>query len=395
MPLVVSPVGEFAVDDDWTYAQAVQHLVETGAYHRSVWIDTAFVAQAWWGAAISKLLGFSLTGLRLGTLVLAAVALVLFYRLLLRLVSPAVALGATLLLLFHPIFLHLAYTFMTDVPFLTVMLAAVWCLTVALEGARAAPAGRVRLGWLAAGSAMVGLACLVRQVGIALAPAVLLGALPELYAAWVTPARRLTGVRTSRAQSLRHRLQLLAALLVPCSLVVVLLAYADPGDVGVEVRFADIWQAATLADLVGVALKETALASLLLGLSAAPAVVALWLPRGWRVWRGRRGWRTWQYGLASLLLLILGGILWRRASLVTDWLAALSPLFGNTLSSSGLTVSGLHPRAISVDTTTLTVLVGAALLGAAGLVLAVVELAGQVTGKPHPQPLPIAMERGR
>src|SRR4051794_38003116 len=71
--LLVPPIGEFPIDDDWAYAQVVQRLLTDGVYHRSVWIDTAFLAQAWWGAGVSELLGFSHTSLRIGTLILAAV----------------------------------------------------------------------------------------------------------------------------------------------------------------------------------------------------------------------------------------------------------------------------------------------------------------------------------
>src|SRR5437868_2489647 len=79
--VVVSPFGEFAVDDDWVYAQAVHQLLVDGVYRPSIWIDTAFVAQAWWGAGASLLLGFSYTSLRLSTLLLSAVALVFYYLL--------------------------------------------------------------------------------------------------------------------------------------------------------------------------------------------------------------------------------------------------------------------------------------------------------------------------
>src|SRR5438045_476636 len=50
--LAVPPTGEFPVDDDGIYAQTVQQLLTDGQYHRSVWIDSAFLAQAWWGASV-------------------------------------------------------------------------------------------------------------------------------------------------------------------------------------------------------------------------------------------------------------------------------------------------------------------------------------------------------
>src|SRR5581483_2744833 len=64
---LVPPFGEFAVDDDWAYARAVHQLLVDGVYHPSIWIDTSFLAQAWWGAAVASVLGFSHTSLRLST----------------------------------------------------------------------------------------------------------------------------------------------------------------------------------------------------------------------------------------------------------------------------------------------------------------------------------------
>jgi hypothetical protein len=417
--LAVPPVGEFAVDDDWVYAQAVHQLLTDGVYQPSIWIDTTFVAQAWWGAGASLLLGFSHTTLRLSTLLLAAVALVLYNRLLCRSLRPLLALLTTLLLLFNPLFFHLSYTFMTDIPFLAVVLAAIWCLSVALEAKRGValepvgsePAGQIRLGWLAAGSVLIGLACLVRQIGIVLVPLMVLGAIPEL----------LPEVRTRRARCW----PLLAALLVPCSLVMLsgVLLTAQPRDVTVDTRLADVLPTLDLASLWAAALRVLALAAALLGISVAPAApLVLWgwiipsplqppspgsspLPRG----GGGGGWgegaiRGLMVGLFAILgyvVAVRGGVPWYglgpgllAVAIVVPWLrvrmtlvagavaitvvtaivseASLSPLFGNTLAATGFTPSGLHPQAISVDGSAMMALVAGALLGAMALIVAFV-----------------------
>jgi 4-amino-4-deoxy-L-arabinose transferase-like glycosyltransferase len=405
VPLLIPPGGEFPVDDDWAYTRAVQQMIETGSYQRSVWIDTAFVAQAWWGVLVSQVLGLSQTSLRLGTLLLAGVAVVLFYRLLCRIVRPALALAATLLLLFHPLFLHLAYTFMTDVPFLATLLAAIWCACRAVEDRAQAS----RLAWLAAGSALIGLACLVRQIGIVLMPAVLLGALPELRAAWAPRGRWLAT---------------LAVLAIPFGIVVGAAALAmGPRDAGVEVRFLDLLLTADPPTVLRVALHETAASALLLGLSAVPAAPLIWL----RLRRGDWGWHarlltsvlllvlawafggragTLELGAAPAMLALVVALPWRwieargrlrpwlvraavyallaevlAAAVLTSSLAGpgLSPLFGNTLSAAGLTVSGLHPHALALDALTTTLLGVLGLLGAMTLAL----LCG---GSPTPGP---------
>src|SRR5262249_37891677 len=198
-------------------------------------------------------------------------------------------------------FLHLSYTFMTDVPFLAVMLAALWCVGLALT-----PADRAaRWGWLAAGSALIGLACLVRQIGIVLVPAVLLGALPE--------------VRSIQLP----RWRLLAVLSVPFGAVLAVGALAaGPRDVGVEARTVGVLQASDPAALLGTLLKEVAVSSTLLGLSALPAAALLWTRPG------MLRWTRWQSLLAAALLLGLGSAIWYRLSAApTPDIASLSPLF--------------------------------------------------------------------
>jgi 4-amino-4-deoxy-L-arabinose transferase-like glycosyltransferase len=368
--LAVPPTGAFPVDDDWIYAQSVQQLLTDGVYHRSVWIDSAFLAQAWWGAAVSWLFGFSHTTLRLSTLALAAGAAFLFHALLRRALTPLPALAVTLLLVFHPLFLHLSYSFMTDVPFLAIMLAALWCVTVATEdhagaeqpvarmpGARmpgvqtpgVPTPGTLRLGWLAAGSALIGLACLVRQIGVVLVPAVLLATLPELRAA-----------QTSRVA----RTGLLAALVLPFSIVVALLVYADPRDVTVEVRLLEELRASDPATLLQIALRAAGAAALLIGLSGLPSAPPI-LSRP-----GIFSWTRWQRGVAAGLLILLFVAVWARAGDGHPF----SPLFGNTLSAAGLTLSGLHPRAIALPDEVRLMLVGGALLGSIALIVALVGL---------------------
>jgi hypothetical protein len=352
--VLVSPVGAFPVDDDWIYAQTVQQLLTDGRYRRSSWIDTAFLAQAWWGAAASWVFGFSHTTLRASTLVLAALTAFCFQALLGRAMRPPLALAVTLLLVFHPLFLHLAYTFMTDVPFLAVMLAALWCVTMAPDRP-----DRLRLGWLAAGSASIALACLVRQIGIVLVPAVLLAALPEL--------------RTARVS----RIRLLAVLVVPFGTVATLLVYADPRDVTVEVRLLDQLRASDPVTLLHTSLQAAGAAALLLGLSALPIVPLVVRRRGLGTWTRR------QYVVAAVLLVLLAGAVAARFHSA----GTLSPLFGNTLSPAGLTVSGLHPRAVSLSGPELAILAVGGLLGALALMVVVTSLFRQ----PTPGQLPLSV----
>src|SRR5438094_1729155 len=201
--LAAPPLGEFPINDDWLYARTVQGLVERGQLEVPAWGASSLVLQAYWGALFARLFGFSHLALRASTLVLAAVGLVGFYLLLRELLDPGRALLGTLLLLVNPLYVTLSYSFMTDVPFLSLTLWALFCYTRALRGQRP------HLGWLAGGSLFAGGAFLVRQFGAALPLAALGGLL--LTAGW------RAALRPGR----------LAAVLVPFLPAVLLAAYFD------------------------------------------------------------------------------------------------------------------------------------------------------------------------
>ena len=80
--LVVPPQRDYAVLDDWIYAQAVRHLQVFGWYVLPDWSVTSLVAQAWWGSLFARLFGYSLTTLTWSTLVLSWIGTTCFYKLL-------------------------------------------------------------------------------------------------------------------------------------------------------------------------------------------------------------------------------------------------------------------------------------------------------------------------
>ena len=169
--LAVPPLGDFPVNDDWNHAAAVRGLVERGRLEIGPTTSASLYLQALWGAAFARVLGFSFDALRLSTLVLTALALVGFHRLLAELYGLGRAVVGCLLLLFNPLFVNLGYSFMTDVPFLCL---AVWSMAVYVRALRRSPPA---VSALLAGSALAGGACLVRQIGVLLPLAALVGLL--------------------------------------------------------------------------------------------------------------------------------------------------------------------------------------------------------------------------
>lgn len=156
---LVDPVGDFPLNDDWSYGTSVLTLVETGSFRLGDWVSMPLVVQVLWGALFCRPDGFSFTALRVSTLVLGCAGVLSTYGLLRvgRARRRYAALGA-LLLAANPIYFQLSHTFMTDVPFAAVALTAALLLLYGVEhDSRRA---------VAAGTAAAVAATLIRQVGL-------------------------------------------------------------------------------------------------------------------------------------------------------------------------------------------------------------------------------------
>ncbi|HEY3293981.1 MAG TPA: glycosyltransferase family 39 protein [bacterium] len=117
--LLVNPVGEFPVNDDWGYSKAVNSLVSGGHLQfLQGWAQTTFIAQLFWGALFALPFGFSFTALRISGLVAGFIGVVATHRTLHRYgFRTAYAWIGTLCLVLNPLYFQLCYSFMTDVPF--------------------------------------------------------------------------------------------------------------------------------------------------------------------------------------------------------------------------------------------------------------------------------------
>ncbi len=159
--MVINPIGNFPLNDDWVYARLVHYLVDYGniAYHQAPRSYALFIAQVFWGALFCLPAGFSFTALRFSTLVLGFVGVLATYLLCEELgIGKKVSLLVSLLVLCNPIYVELSNTFMTDVPFFTMVMLAMLCWVKALKR-------RSRL-WLLAGSLSIVAATFIRQMGL-------------------------------------------------------------------------------------------------------------------------------------------------------------------------------------------------------------------------------------
>lgn len=174
--LLINPLRETAMEDDWAYALTVRHVLASGEYRLHDWLVANMPFQAYWGALFASLGGYSFAMLRLSTLVLAAIGLFAFYRLAREheLAEPQAGV-LTLALFASPLVLRFSFNFMTDVPFLAGLLLSLWLYTHAL---RRGDIAAMLLASLAATATL-----LIRQFGVAL--------LAGLFVVWLLQRQRV------------------------------------------------------------------------------------------------------------------------------------------------------------------------------------------------------------
>ena len=117
--LLVNPIGDFPLNDDWSYGLNTRALTLENKIEFHDWGAMTLIAHTMWGALFCKIFGFSFTVLRFSTLLLGWITLLTtFYLFQESKIKEKHAFGLTLLLLFNPFFFSLSFTYMTDVPFL-------------------------------------------------------------------------------------------------------------------------------------------------------------------------------------------------------------------------------------------------------------------------------------
>lgn len=318
--VVVRPAGEFAVNDDFSYAWTARNWVATGELELHDWTSMSLLVHAAWGALWSMLVGVSHTALRLSTVALASVGLLGVYGIAreLGLPRPKAAL-VSVVSAFCPLHFGLSLTYMTDVPFLAWMVVGLWA---ALRWSRTDE----RWCWALAVVATLA-ATLTRQLGLALGLGVLLTTLRGPRRGWG-----------------------MVPLVVSAAALAVWLGSLHAADAVPELmhtREADLrraWEAGLATPVAAV--ERTCLALLYAGLLGAPLLVLAPLRRP----------RGWELGVAFVGTIACGVTLWR----VGRWMPALPHWFrtdgigptrllgGDELSSGGAVGPAIALTAVAV-----------------------------------------------
>src|SRR5262245_48191273 len=80
--LVVNPLGDFPLNDDWVYGLTVKHSIEQREFQPGLWASAPLLTNVLWGALFTIPHGFSFTALRFSTLTLSLGGILCLYLLL-------------------------------------------------------------------------------------------------------------------------------------------------------------------------------------------------------------------------------------------------------------------------------------------------------------------------
>lgn len=157
--IIIRPIGEFPLNDDWSYTRSLENLYRLHTFQICGFTSMSLIAQLGWGILFCKLFGFSFFVLRLSTIILGLVGVLCSYGIVKEMTgNDRFAFFTGLIVLVNPLYLNLANTFMTDVPFAAALWLSVFCL---LKGMRGAGRKYVLLGIF-----FCTCATLIRQLGL-------------------------------------------------------------------------------------------------------------------------------------------------------------------------------------------------------------------------------------
>jgi hypothetical protein len=115
--LIIYPVGEFGLNDDWAYARSVYVWNETGHFELGGWPAMTLFSHSLLGLFFVKLFGFSYTVLRYANMTLCLGTLFFLYRFFLNYQSPKISFLLCAIVVFNPYYMNLFNSFMTDLTF--------------------------------------------------------------------------------------------------------------------------------------------------------------------------------------------------------------------------------------------------------------------------------------
>ncbi len=165
--ILMNPIYGKALLDDFAYSQTVKHLVVDGYLKISEWSTATLIFQAYWGTLFSKIFGFSFKALTISTVTIFYFGILAFYGILRRLnVGRFESTVFSILYFAFPWNLLFAYSFMTDIPFISLFMISLYFYICGFE--------KNELSKLLIGSVFLSFSFLVRQTAIIIVPSILI-----------------------------------------------------------------------------------------------------------------------------------------------------------------------------------------------------------------------------
>ncbi|MGB6856851.1 MAG: hypothetical protein WBE03_08205 [Terracidiphilus sp.] len=132
---VIRPYAEIGISDDWSFIKSAQVLAQTGHIVYNGWATPMLGWQVFFAALLVKLFGFSFTAVRFSTVLEAMATAYLLQRTFVRAgLNAWNATLATMAFVLSPLYLPLAFTFMTDI---SGVLCIVACFYMCLRAVQA------------------------------------------------------------------------------------------------------------------------------------------------------------------------------------------------------------------------------------------------------------------
>lgn len=165
--LLIFPVGEFPLNDDWCYAIPVRDLLNGENLRIVNWGSMTLLTQIGWGFLFTKLFGFSFLTLRFSVIVLGIIGSVYLYYILESETKNKIgSLLMCLLYISNPLQINLANTFMTDVPFCSFSIVCIYYIKRMFET-------DFKLRFVILANILLIITILLRQLGIFLSIGIL------------------------------------------------------------------------------------------------------------------------------------------------------------------------------------------------------------------------------
>lgn len=123
--LIIRPLADASVVDSWVYSHAVDIFMRDGSIRFAGYSQATPALQVLYGAAWSRFFGAGYASLDVSVATLGALAALALYALLRRCGSSGgAAILATALMIANPCYLFMSFSFMTEIPFLALLIAA-------------------------------------------------------------------------------------------------------------------------------------------------------------------------------------------------------------------------------------------------------------------------------